>query len=192
MGVVQQEPLLFAFDVRANIAYGRSALHVIEAAPPATREDVEEAARAANAHGFISELPAGYGTLVGERGSLLSGGQRQRLAIARALLLQPRLLLLDEATSALDAESEHLVQEAIDRASKGRTVLTVAHRLSTVREAEQIFVMDAGAILDAGKHAELLERCMRYQELVGHQDRAGRLSCRGVAPAGLVSSAESI
>jgi ABC-type multidrug transport system fused ATPase/permease subunit len=174
IGVVQQEPVLFGFDIRSNIAYGRTAMHLIEGSDPATSEEIQRAAEMANAHSFVSEFPEGYQTLVGERGVLLSGGQKQRVAIARALLTEPQLLLLDEATSALDAESEHLVQEAIDRAMQNRTVLIVAHRLSTVRDADQIFVMDGGCLIDGGTHQELHERCGRYQELVMHQERAGR------------------
>lgn len=174
IGVVQQEPLLFGFDVRSNIAYGRHAAQLIEGTPPATDEEIQRAAGMANAHCFVTDFPDGYRTLVGERGMLLSGGQKQRVAIARALLMQPKLLLLDEATSALDAESEHLVQEAILRAMENRTVLIVAHRLSTVRSADQIFVMDLGQLLDAGTHQELHERCERYRELVQFQDQAAK------------------
>mmetsp|Transcript_93223 Transcript_93223/g.170775 ORF Transcript_93223/g.170775 Transcript_93223/m.170775 type:complete len:127 (-) Transcript_93223:85-465(-) len=123
----------------------------------------------ANAHSFISELPEQYQTLVGERGVLLSGGQKQRVAVARALLIEPPILLLDEATSALDAESEHLVQEAIDKAMKHRTTLIVAHRLSTIRDVDKIHMLADGKLVDAGTHHELLSRCERYQELVKHQ-----------------------
>mmetsp|Transcript_73248 Transcript_73248/g.203173 ORF Transcript_73248/g.203173 Transcript_73248/m.203173 type:complete len:1379 (-) Transcript_73248:301-4437(-) len=174
IGVVQQEPILFGFDVRSNIAYGRNAMHLIEGRPLPSQVEIEQVAKAANAHGFVSELPERYATLVGERGVLLSGGQKQRVAIARALLMEPKLLLLDEATSALDAESEHLVQEAIDRAAQDRTVIIVAHRLSTVRDVDRIFVMDGGQIVDSGKHHALLDSCERYRELVGNQDRAGK------------------
>lgn len=147
-------------------------MRFIEGGEAPTDEEIQAAARLANAHSFVSEFPEGYRTLVGERGVLLSGGQKQRVAIARALLTEPRLLLLDEATSALDAESEHLVQEAIDRAMQNRTVLIVAHRISTVRDAHQIFVLDGGKLLDSGTHWHLLQRCERYQELVQHQEKA--------------------
>lgn len=130
---------------------------------------IEAVALEANAHDFISKFPKGYDTLVGERGIQLSGGQKQRVAIARALLPSPKILLLDEATSALDSESEHLVQEAIDKAVVGRTVVIVAHRLSTIQRADQIVVVDDHEIVDIGKHAELLERCAKYQDLIKRQ-----------------------
>ena len=184
LAFVQQEPVLFGVTVRENVAYALAAADARHAraghlATAATRTQaereaslharVEEACRKAHAHTFISELPDGYDTLVGERGVKLSGGQKQRLAIARALLAQPRILLLDEATSALDAESERLVQKAIDEASAGRSVIVVAHRLSTVRDADQIAVMSHGVIADCGTHAELIERCDMYQTLVQRQ-----------------------
>ena len=185
LAFVQQEPVLFGVNVRENVAYAlaaadarhaRAAGHLATAATRTQAEQegslqarVEEACRKAHAHTFISELPDGYDTLVGERGVKLSGGQKQRLAIARALLAQPRILLLDEATSALDAESERLVQKAIDEASAGRSVIVVAHRLSTVRDADQIAVMSQGVIADCGTHAELIERCDMYQTLVQRQ-----------------------
>ena len=147
-GIVSQDTVLFNDSVRANIAYGAPDRY--------TKEQVEAAARAANAHGFISELPEGYDTVLGERGTRLSGGQRQRIAIARALLVDPPVLILDEATSALDTESERLVQEAIDRLLAGRTVFVIAHRLSTVQHATQILVLDRGRIVERGTHAELL------------------------------------
>ena len=147
-GIVSQDTVLFNDTVRSNIAYG--------AGDRFTDAQIEAAARAANAHGFISELPDGYATVLGERGTRLSGGQRQRLAIARALLTDPPILILDEATSALDTESERLVQEAIDRLLEGRTVFVIAHRLSTVVHADQILVLDRGEIIERGTHAELL------------------------------------
>jgi len=147
LGIVSQETVLFHDSVRANIAYGT---------PGASSGEIEAAARAAHAHDFISALPAGYDTVVGERGTRLSGGQRQRIAIARALLRDPPILILDEATSALDSESERLVQAAIERLLEGRTVLVIAHRLSTVQRADQIVVLDGGRIVERGTHASLL------------------------------------
>ena len=156
-GIVSQDTVLFNDTVRHNIAYG--------AAERFTDEQVEAAARAANAHAFIAELPQGYDTPLGERGTRLSGGQRQRLAIARALLTDPPILILDEATSALDTESERLVQEAIDRLLSGRTVFVIAHRLSTVVHADQILVLDRGEIIERGTHDELLARHGTYSRL---------------------------
>ncbi|HUF28068.1 MAG TPA: ABC transporter ATP-binding protein [Gemmatimonadaceae bacterium] len=156
-GIVSQDTILFNDTVRSNIAYG------IEGAHDHAR--VEAAARAANAHGFIAELPQGYDTLLGERGARLSGGQRQRIAIARALLIDPPILILDEATSALDTESERLVQEAIDRLLQGRTVFVIAHRLSTIEHASQILVMERGRIVERGTHRELLARRGVYHRL---------------------------
>lgn len=158
---VQQEPQLFGLCVRQNIAYGVDR--------DVTQGEIEAAARDANAHDFIQAWPEGYNTLVGERGVQLSGGQKQRIAIARALLLAPRILLLDEATSALDSESEFLVQEAINKAVVGRTVLIVAHRLSTIQRAEKIVVLDNHAIVDVGTHKELMARCGKYQDLIKRQ-----------------------
>ena len=137
--------------------------------PEPTDEEIWAICDKANATEFINSFPNKLYTNVGERGVKLSGGQKQRLAIARALLAQPRILLLDEATSALDAESERLVQKAIDEASAGRSVIVVAHRLSTVRDADQIAVMSQGVIADCGTHAELIERCDMYQTLVQRQ-----------------------
>ncbi len=160
VGVVSQEPILFATSIEDNIRYAR---------PTATRAEVEAAARAANAHDFISAFPEGYATLVGERGVRLSGGQKQRVAIARALLKDPRLLILDEATSALDAESEHLVQEALDRLMEGRTTLVIAHRLSTVKAADRVAVIDDGHVVEQGTHPELLTHDGLYKRLVERQ-----------------------
>lgn len=162
-GIVSQDTVLFNDTVRNNIAYG--------AGDRFTDAQVEAAARAANAHTFITELPDGYATALGERGTRLSGGQRQRLAIARALLTDPPILILDEATSALDTESERLVQEAIDRLLAGRTVFVIAHRLSTVVHADQILVLDRGAIIERGTHAELLARHGTYHRLHAAQLR---------------------
>jgi len=157
MGIVSQETVLFNDTVRANIAYG--SLDRFDAAA------IEAAARAANAHAFIAALPEGYDTLLGERGTRLSGGERQRIAIARALLRDPPILILDEATSALDSESEHLVQEAIDRLLQGRTVFVIAHRLSTVQHADQILVLDHGRVVERGRHDELLAADGPYRRL---------------------------
>ena len=160
VGVVSQEPLLFASSILENIRYGR---------PGASKAEVEAAAQAANAHDFISSFPQGYDTLVGERGVRLSGGQKQRVAIARAVLKDPRVLILDEATSALDAESEHLVQEALDRLMTGRTTLVIAHRLSTVRDADRVLVIDGGRVAQAGTHDELVAQEGLYRKLVERQ-----------------------
>jgi subfamily B ATP-binding cassette protein MsbA len=156
IALVTQETVLFNDTVRYNITYGK---------PDATEGEIEDAARAALAHDFISELPQGYDTIVGERGIFLSGGQRQRLAIARALLIDAPVLILDEATSALDAESEQLVQRAIGNLIRNRTTIVIAHRLSTIRKADLIVVMERGQIIERGTHAELLERGGQYQKL---------------------------
>ena len=156
LGIVTQETILFHDTVRANIAYGMEG---------ATQAQVEAAAAAANAHGFIAEMPDGYDTVLGEKGVRLSGGQRQRIAIARALLRNPPILILDEATSALDNESERLVQQAIDQLVNDRTVIVIAHRLSTVRRADQIVVMEGGAVVQRGTHDELLAAGGLYRRL---------------------------
>lgn len=148
VGLVSQEPVLFNDTIRANIAYGKQG--------EASEEEIVAAAGAANAHQFVSALPDGYSTLVGERGIQLSGGQKQRVAIARAVVKDPKVLLLDEATSALDAESERVVQEALDQAVVGRTTLVVAHRLSTVRGADVIAVLKNGAVAEKGRHEDLM------------------------------------
>ena len=163
MGVVSQDTVLLNDTVRGNIAYG---------SPGATREQVEAAAEAANAAAFIAELPHGYDTMLGERGTRLSGGQRQRIAIARALLRDPPILILDEATSALDTESERLVQQAIERLMRERTVLVIAHRLATVRDADEIVVLDAGRVVQRGSHEELLQAGGLYRRLYDLQFRS--------------------
>jgi ATP-binding cassette subfamily B protein len=162
IGVVLQDPLLFNDTVAANIAYGRA---------QASRAEIEAAARAAQAHRFIMQLPDGYDTIVGERGALLSVGERQRITIARALLKNPPILVLDEATSALDADSEEAVQTAIDHLLKGRTTFVIAHRLATVVNADCIIVLKDGRIVEHGKHAELVRRGGYYASLVMRQSR---------------------
>jgi ATP-binding cassette subfamily B protein len=161
IGIVPQETILFSGTVAENIAYGQDSFDI---------KEVEQAARIANAHDFILALPKGYQTMLGERGTNLSGGQRQRIAIARAVLLDPRILILDEATSALDTESEALVQEALNRLMNGRTVLVVAHRLSTIRQADRILVIERGHIIEAGNHQDLMAiRSGLYRQLYERQ-----------------------
>jgi ATP-binding cassette subfamily B protein len=160
IGAVAQEPVLFATTIEENIRYGR---------PGASMADIEAAAKASNADSFIRSFPDGYQTMVGERGVRLSGGQKQRIAIARALLKDPRILVLDEATSALDAESEHLVQEALDRLMHGRTVLVIAHRLSTVKTAHRVVVIDGGRVVESGSHEDLVAQDGVYRRLVERQ-----------------------
>jgi len=162
IGIVPQEPALFSGSVLENIAYAR---------PDAAQAGVEAAARAAHAHEFIARLPQGYGTLVGERGVKLSGGQRQRIAIARALLKDPRVLILDEATSSVDTESERLIEEALARLLEGRSTLIIAHRLSTVRRADRLVVLDRGRVVEAGAHDALLARGGLYARLYQRQFR---------------------
>ena len=171
IGIVPQEPALFSGTVRENIAYAR---------PGATDAEVEAAARAAHAQEFVERLPQGYDTLVGERGVKLSGGQRQRIAIARALLKNPAVLVLDEATSSLDNESERLIEDAMERLLVGRTTLIIAHRLSTVRRADRLIVLDHGRIVEEGSHTELLARGGLYARLYQHQFREGDVQLTAV------------
>jgi ABC-type multidrug transport system fused ATPase/permease subunit len=160
MALVLQEPVLFSSTIRENIAYGR---------PEATNERIEAAARAAGAHDFIQALPQGYETQIGERGVTLSGGQRQRLSIARAFLKDAPILILDEPTSALDSATEQQVLEALKRLMKDRTTLIIAHRLSTVRHADQIVVVQDGRIAETGSHEQLLIGGSLYSDLYSRQ-----------------------
>ena len=158
--MVSQEPILFNTSIAENIRYGRD---------DASFKEIEEAARNANAHNFIMELPDGYDTHVGERGTQLSGGQKQRIAIARALVRDPKILLLDEATSALDTQSEKTVQDALDNAREGRTTIVIAHRLSTIQTANEIASIDGGRVVEKGAHSELMDNEGLYYELVTAQ-----------------------
>ncbi|CAL9295918.1 MULTISPECIES: ABC transporter ATP-binding protein [Streptomyces] len=177
IALVPEDSFLFSDTVRANIAYGR---------PDATDEEIEAAARAAQAHGFISELPEGYATTVGEHGLTLSGGQRQRVALARAILTDPRLLVLDDATSAVDARVEHEIHEALKEVMRGRTTLLIAHRRSTLGLADRIAVLDRGRLADLGTHEELQRRSALYRRLLTDPDELGGVSpghARPAAPA---------
>nr|DBA25040.1 TPA: hypothetical protein GDO54_012613 [Pyxicephalus adspersus] len=162
LGIVSQEPILFDFSIRENIQYGDNSRLV-------TQEEVEEAAKAANIHTFIENLPEGYNTRVGDKGAQLSGGQKQRIAIARALVRKPKILLLDEATSALDTESEKVVQQALDDARQGRTCIVIAHRLTTVQNADVIAVVKNGKVVEQGTHNQLLAKQGEYYALVNSQ-----------------------
>jgi ATP-binding cassette subfamily B protein len=156
IGMVLQDPFLFFGTILENIAYGR---------PDATREEIIAAARAAKAHEFIMRLPDGYDSLVGERGQSLSGGERQRISIARAILIDPRILILDEATSSVDTETEREIQEALDNLTQGRTTIAIAHRLSTLRRANRLIVLDRGRIVETGQHQELVQTPGMYARL---------------------------
>jgi len=156
VGYVMQNTFLFNATIAENIAFGR---------PDATRQEIEDAARAARAHDFILEFPDGYDTMVGERGVTLSGGQRQRIAIARALLVNPRILILDDATASVDSRTEYQIQAALQGLMKGRTTLIVAQRLSTVMHADQIIMLDKGRIVEQGTHDELVRQGGRYANL---------------------------
>jgi len=160
LGIVSQETYLFHATIAENLRYAK---------PDATIEELADAARRANIHDRIMSFPAGYDTVVGERGYRLSGGEKQRIAIARVLLKDPAVLILDEATSALDSISERVVQDALDAASHGRTTIAIAHRLSTIVNADVIFVVDGGRILEQGTHLELLERDGVYAGLYAQQ-----------------------
>lgn len=162
IGLVLQEPFLFFGTIAENIAYGK---------PDATRDEIVAAARAAHAHEFILRLPHGYDSLVGERGQALSGGERQRISIARALLIDPRILILDEATSSVDTTTEKEIQKALDNLVRGRTTIAIAHRLSTLRKADRLVVLDRGQIVEQGPHEELMAREGAYYRLYQAQAR---------------------
>jgi ATP-binding cassette subfamily B protein len=160
IGIVLQETTLFSGTIRENIAYGR---------PDASLDDVVAAAKAAQAYDFIAEMPEQYETLIGERGVGLSGGQKQRIAIARALLLNPRILIMDDSTSSVDAETEYKIQQALDALRQGRTTFVIAQRISTVRNADQILLIDQGKLVARGTHTELLKSSETYVEIMETQ-----------------------
>lgn len=160
IGLVLQEPFLFFGTIAENIAYGK---------PHATRQEIVAAARAAHAHEFILKQPHGYDSLVGERGQALSGGERQRISIARALLINPKILILDEATSSVDSKTEQEIQAALDNLVKGRTTIAIAHRLSTLRQANRLIVLDRGKIIETGNHAALMAKQGFYFQLYQSQ-----------------------
>ena len=179
IGLVSQEPVLFATTIKGNVAHGLIGTKWENASEMEKFELIKEACVKANAHGFITKLPLGYDTMVGERGFLLSGGQKQRIAIARAIVSDPKILLLDEATSALDTQSEGIVQDALDKAAAGRTTITIAHRLSTIKNSDHIYVMGGGVVLERGTHEELLQdpeghyaRLVQAQKLREAEERA--------------------
>jgi ATP-binding cassette subfamily B protein len=158
VGLVFQETFLFSDSIRNNIAYGRAS---------ATLSEIEQAARLAQASEFIDELPEGYETIVGDQGFSLSGGQRQRIAIARAILIRPRVLILDDATSSVDAQMEEEIRTALQRVMEGRTTIIISHRMSTIALADQVVLMDEGRVMQAGTHDQLMRECPRYAEVLG-------------------------
>jgi ATP-binding cassette subfamily B protein len=173
IGIVLQDTRLFAATIRENISFGK---------PQAGENEIITAARDAQAHDFIMEMPDGYDTLVGERGVTLSGGQKQRIAIARTILTDPRILILDDATSSVDTQTEHLIQQALQKLMKGKTTFIIAHRLSTVRQADQILLLDNGRIAAHGTHAELMRSSSMYFEVYQHQlkpEERGQLEVNG-------------
>ncbi|MFN2250866.1 MAG: ABC transporter ATP-binding protein, partial [Anaerolineae bacterium] len=172
VSTIEQDVFLFSRSIADNIAFGR---------PDATREEIEQAAKDAQADGFIAALPDGYDTVIGERGVTLSGGQRQRLAIARALLTDPRILVLDDATSAIDSATEDEIQKAISRAATGRTMVLITHRLSQIRRADLIVVLKGGAIDDMGTHDELMERSPAYRRIFARLRDQNQPATRGAA-----------
>src|SRR5690606_31634980 len=182
IGLVLQEPFLFFGTIAENIAYGK---------PEASREEIVAAARAAHAHEFILRLPHGYDSLVGERGQALSGGERQRISIARALLIDPRILILDEATSSVDTATEQEIQKALDNLVQGRTTIAIAHRLSTLRKADRLVVLDRGRVVETGSHEELMKREGAYCELYRAQQRRAELEPSGNADDRVEALAES-
>jgi len=163
IGIVLQQTYLFDGSIAGNIAYAR---------PDASEEEIVAAAQSANAHDFITKLPDGYDTMLGRRGQDLSGGEKQRVAIARAILKDPRILIFDEATSSVDTETEEKIQQAIDRLVAGRTTIAIAHRLSTLRRADRLVIVEKGRIVESGTHAELMHRREKYYELVSREQRA--------------------
>ena len=167
IGVVFQDTFLFAGTIYDNIAYAK---------PDATPEEVFAAAKAANAHDFIMQTADGYNTLIGENGHSISGGERQRLSIARAIIKNPDILILDEATSSLDVETEALIQESLNRLTKGRTTIAIAHRLSTLRSADRLVVLDEGRVAESGTHTELLRQKGIYYRLVMAQRQTSKIA----------------
>ncbi|MEO8299599.1 MAG: ATP-binding cassette domain-containing protein, partial [Burkholderiales bacterium] len=181
IGLVLQEPFLFFGTIAENIAYGK---------PDASPEEIIAAARAAHAHEFILRLPQGYDSLVGERGQGLSGGERQRISIARALLIDPRILILDEATSSVDTETEKEIQKALDNLVQGRTTIAIAHRLSTLRKADRLVVMDRGQVVEVGPHEDLMARQGAYWRL--YEAQARNVDSEGGAVEAFVPSAPPV
>jgi ATP-binding cassette subfamily B protein len=167
IGVVFQDTFLFAGTIYDNIAYGK---------PGATAAEVIAAAKAANAHDFIMQTADGYNTIIGENGHSISGGERQRIAIARAIIKNPSILILDEATSSLDVETESIIQDSLNRIVKGRTTIAIAHRLSTLRNADRLIVLDQGKIVEVGTHVELLKKRGIYYKLVMAQRKTSKIA----------------